>query len=258
MGLKVEHFKDFSREVVYVTSKTKKEYILSLMRNQGVSLLPVIDNNGTKLVGYIKRKDLFFWFYDHPEKLFADLDIKEILKDNLESVDEGSYISDVMEKLTNRPAVLIRNSKGVYTHIISPRVAANALEKYSVAFREIEKIERYFKEVISYCNLSLDPVNEKEHGSNRSDLTINDLSFFNYIKIIDKQRDKLEINDDWDYVKDLMHKCRMYRNDLMHFKISVDTSRTKLLKSLSTFFLRNFPFLEKDEEPKAEEAFSKN
>ena len=230
MGLKVKDFKHFSKEIVFVESKESKEYIMSLMRNQGVSLLPIIDNKGKDFKGYIKRKDLFFWVLDNPKKSIADLNLEEIIKHGLHSVGEDEYISDVMKKLTDQPAVLIKDEKGKYTRIISPRVAANALEKYSAAFREIEKMEDHFRKLITDFDVKI-PNSEK---------TVNDLSFFDYIKLVKKNWDSFEITDDEKYIIDLMHKCRMYRNDLMHFKVSVDLDRNYLLTSLNDFFDRLF------------------
>lgn len=239
MGLKVKDFKHFSKKIVFVESKESKEYIMSLMRNQGVSLLPIIDNDGKDFKGYIKRKDLFFWVLDNPKKSIADLNLEEIIKHGLHSVGEDEYISDVMKKLTDQPAVLIKDERGKYTHIISPRVAANALEKYSAAFREIEKMEDHFRKLITDFGIKI-PNPEK---------TVDELSFFDYIKLVRQNWENLEIADDKKYIIDLMHKCRIYRNQLMHFKVSVDLDRNYLLTSLNDFFDRHFK--EHEEQAKA-------
>ena len=75
------------------------------------------------------------------------------------------------------------------------------------------------------------------------------MSFFDYIKLVKKNWDSFEITDDEKYIIDLMHKCRMYRNDLMHFKVSVDLDRNYLLTSLNDFFDRHFK--EHEEQAKA-------
>ena len=246
MAIKFKDFKQFARKISYINeNRLKTNFVLSKFSAERISLLPVLKNDGKDLVGYISRKKLFLTLIEDCSTPPNEINIKNLVDDKLEILNEESDISDVMDALKKFPAVLIRNKEGVIEWVVSPRVAANALEEYSKAFREIEKIETIVRLAIDELGLDYSYINL--NGQTKAEESTQ-LSFGHYIMIFMKSWDKLGISLDRKYVHDLMDECRIYRNQLVHFKTSLNKDRNKKLTNLFELFYKEFKHLIKEKD----------
>ena len=238
MALKFKDFKQYARKISFVEQKNlNTDYVLSIFNTEKISLLPILDRNQQKFYGYISRKNLLLALLEKKDKPISSIDVKQLVEKHLTILEETDYISNIMDELNQHPAVLIKDKENKIEWVVSPRVAANALEEYSKAFRLIERIEVLIRDVILERNLDFISVFKDTNFNPESP---DELSFANYIKIFKCEWNKLDIMEDQDYVVDLMHQCRMYRNDLVHFKTSLDKDRNKKLEVLYGMFLKHF------------------
>jgi hypothetical protein len=208
----------FAKKLISVDSSAN----LSLLKTkflEGISLLPIIDNNGKKNVGLYRRKTMW-------EKFISDdeIDLKSLKETSLPEVNESDSLLYAMNLLSNHSAILI-NEKNTYTKLITPRVVADSLQDYSVKFLIIENLETQLRSIIIQLQ-SIHPIELK-------DRILNDLSFADYHEIIGRYFEtSIFKNLDRKYILNLINESRLFRNDVCHFKLT-NNNGDESLKKLS-------------------------
>ena len=206
----------FAKKLISVDSSAD----LSLLKTkflEGISLLPIIDNNGKKNVGLYRRKTMW-------EKFIADdeIDLKSLKETSLPEVNESHSLLYAMNLLSNHSAILI-NEKNTYTKLITPRVVADSLQDYSEKFLIIENLEKQLRSIIVQLE-SIHPIELK-------DRILNALSFAEYHEIIGRYFEtSIFKNLDRKYILNLINESRLFRNDVCHFKLTNNTGDESLKK----------------------------
>lgn len=208
-----------ARPLISINSQSSLKEVYTKMISEQISLIPIIDNNGKNYRGYIRQKDLFKSMIDNYE-LFKTKVIDDFLVKGkeLRVVHVFMTLNDLMEKLNNRPSVLIRDESGKYTGIITPRVLAEFLFEYSERFILIEKIEINIRERIQKNNIKLNKIINELYNKPLPE-NVNELDFGQYVVVLSKKWEELGLNSL--SKKEFFSKLdsvRKYRNALMHFK----------------------------------------
>ena len=239
MAIKFNDFKQYARRISFIEPKNlNTNFVLSMFKTEKISLLPILDKNQKVFHGFISRKNLLLALLEQKDQSISSIDITQLVQKDLTILEDDDYISDIMIALNQHPAVLIKEKhSNKIKWIVSPRVAANALEEYSKAYRLIEKIEHLIREVITKFDLDYKSCFENSSFIPKSP---KQLSFGNYIEIFKNEWSKLNLTEDKSYVLDLMDQCRIYRNQLVHFKTTLDKDRNKKLDILYKMFLTRF------------------
>ena len=124
------------------------------MLSEDIPYLPIIDHKGKSNVGLYKRKDLFEWLIKNPGKEIDSVPKDKFKRKALPVIDINSSFNETVSIINSNSAILVKTD-GKFSHLISPRTVANALEKYSSGFRVFESLERLIRDKIIDNNIEL-------------------------------------------------------------------------------------------------------
>ena len=222
-----------ARPLISANSESSLKDIYTKMISNEISLIPIIDHNGKHFRGYIRQKDLFRALIDDYEAFInKKIDDFIVIGKELRIVNESMSLNDLMDKLNNRPSVLIRNESDKYTGIITPRVLAEFLFEYSEKFLLIEKIENNIRERIKKNNIKLHKIINDLYNKPLPE-TVNELDFGQYIIVLSKKWEQLGLNSlSRKEFFSRLDSVRKYRNALMHFKSCDHKAGTEDSRSL--------------------------
>lgn len=237
MDKKVELIQSHARKLVCVDSSASLKEVYTFMLAEGVSYLPIIDNNLKKNVGVYKRKDFFKWFILNPHKNIDEVDKSEFKSDKLPEVSMESSLKETMKSLHDNSALLIKD-EGRFTHLITPRVVANALEEYSERFYIYEKLEKSIRYLIVRQGIKLKELDDAKLNKPFPP-EVEKLDFGQYRTIFSKKWDSLGLSYlDKDVIGEYLKNANNYRNALMHFRLTDESvgfeDAKKLLKILQS------------------------
>ena len=208
-----------AKKLISTDSSASLKEVYTKMLYEEVSLVPIIDNNNKKHVGLYRRKKLFEWFIKNSNKEIESVP-KSYFKENpLPAVDMQTSLKEAMLLLHNNSAILVKNNDGSYTHLITPRVIANALEVYAVRFMVYESLEKTIRKKITDNNILINLM-----SSSNPNLPFpknpNELMFSQYITIFSKKWEELQMSHlDKKTILSLLTSANEYRNNLMHFRL---------------------------------------
>jgi len=219
----------FAKELISVDSSATIEKIVTQFKSNVISLLPIIDHKKKKNTGLIRRRKM----WDMMVKKLPIESINDLKEEPLPEISIDDSLFDAITKLKSVSAILVRNKNKEYTHLITPRVVANALEEYAERFKEIEILEDNLKKVIKEL-----PQTELKKFEDEFDTELERMDFSNYTKILSKYWETLSIkNYDKKLFTKLLDESREYRNALMHFRLEEKNDGLKSLKKLNRLFL---------------------
>ena len=205
MNQTVEFLLPFAKKLIYVDSSADISLLKTKFIEHNVSLLPIIDNKGSKNVGLYKRKVM--WSRYANEIKFDEKSIKE---KELPEVDVNDNLFHAMDLLSKHSAVLI-NENNSFSKLITTRVVADALRDYSHKFLSIESLENKLRDIVRALKIL--------HSDVLGDVVVSELTFEQYKEFIGryfndtifkklKKKEILKMIDD----------SRLFRNDVCHFK----------------------------------------
>lgn len=206
MNQTVEFLLPFAKKLIYVDSSADISSLKTKFIEHNVSLLPIIDNKGSKNVGLYRRKEMWFRYANE-----AKIDKKSIKEKKLPEVDINDNLFHAMNLLSTHSAVLI-NENNSFSKLITTRVVADALRDYSLKFLSIESLENKLRDIVRALKIL--------HPDKLGDIVDSELTFEQYKEFIGryfadtifkklKKKEILKLIDD----------SRLFRNDVCHFKL---------------------------------------
>ena len=216
----------YARKLVYASLSVDIKKINTLMISNNVSMIPIIPG-GKRNLALIRRKSIWKYMIENQQKL-PELD--EMQEEPLPAVKVGDSLDDTLEKIRSNSAVLLEDEDGVFRKILTPKSVAESLFEFSTKYVKINNLENRLKELIN--GLSIESVNEclTTEYKNFSDgvgveKPVPDLD---KLTMMDYQ---LIFNNLWDSFSSLQHldksmmnklleETRIYRNDVMHFRLT--------------------------------------
>ena len=216
----------YARKLVYASLSVDIKQINTLMISNNVSMIPIIPG-GKRNLALIRRKSIWKYMIENQQKL-PELD--EMQEEPLPAVKVGDSLDDTLEKIRSNSAVLLEDEDGVFRKILTPKSVAESLFEFSTKYVKINNLENRLKELIN--GLSIESVNEclTTEYKNFSDVDgvekpVPDLD---KLTMMDYQ---LIFNNLWDSFSSLQHldksmmnklleETRIYRNDVMHFRLT--------------------------------------
>ena len=206
MNQTVEFLLPFAKKLFYVDSSADISLLKTKFMEHEVSLLPIIDNKGSKNVGLYRRKEMWFRYANE-----AKIDKKSIKEKKLPEVDINDNLFHAMNLLSTHSAVLI-NENNSFSKLITTRVVADALRDYSLKFLSIESLENKLRDIVRALKIL--------HPDKLGDIVDSELTFEQYKEFIGryfadtifkklKKKEILKLIDD----------SRLFRNDVCHFKL---------------------------------------
>ena len=215
-----------ARNLVSAVFEDDMKRIISLMLSHNVSMIPIIPG-GKENLAVIRRKKIWKYMIENQQKL-PELD--EMKEKPLPDVNLGDPLEDTLDKIRSNSAVLLADEDGVFRKILTPKSVAESLFEFSTKYVKINNLENRLKELIN--GLSIESVNEclTTEYKNFSDgvgveKPVPDLD---KLTMMDYQ---LIFNNLWDSFSSLQHldksmmnklleETRIYRNDVMHFRLT--------------------------------------
>lgn len=221
-----------AKKLVYVDSSASLKKICTLFLSEEISYLPIIDNGGTRTVGVYKRKDLFTRFIEDSNMSIDEVDKSEFKRSALVDFPEDKTLQEIMSLLVEHSALLLK-SDGVYTHLVTPKVVASALEKYSDQFLIYETLEKTIRILFKKQGIQLAELHHSNLDKPFPD-KLDELDFGQYRIIFSRKWDSLGLMHlDKKTVMKLLDSARDYRNALMHFRLKEDSSGLEDAKKLN-------------------------
>lgn len=219
MSQNIETIQFFAKSLISVDSSVPIKAVYSLMIAEKVSHLPIIDHDFKKNVGVYRRKDLFEWILKNPDKNIDDQPQALFKKDPLSEVGSKSDLSETMNKLRGKSGILLKDG-GKYTHFISPRVVANALEKYSEHYMTLEKLEHLIRKRIRDKKIKLSDISLAHIAAKSFPTDPEHMTFGHYRIVFGKKWKELDINLDKKVLDKYLENVNEYRNALLHFRFT--------------------------------------
>ncbi|MBJ2173648.1 CBS domain-containing protein [Aureibaculum sp. A20] len=236
MNHSIESIQAFAKELIKVESSASIKEVYTKMLSENISHLPIIDQDGKRNVGLYKRKEIFRWLIENPNKQIQDVPINNFKHKKLPEVNMQNSLQDTMKLLHNDSAILVRNDHGQYSHLITPRVVANALEVYANRFMVYENLENEIRSRIIDRNINLEEI-DAEGLDKPIPVNPENIEFGQYITIISKKYSEMGLDYlDKKTIIGLLDSARQYRNALMHFRLNFDEKGLKDAENLISIF----------------------
>ena len=226
---------EFGKEVVCVDSSASFNEICTKLITEDVSYLPILDHNKTKNVGVYSRKDIFKWLYKKSPVGLDTVSPKLFKKQALPQINSNTKFYDFTNLVKTNSAVLFRNSDGQYSKFISPRVLANVLDNYSNKYITLENLEISIREFLNDKGIELNKI-KSDNLNKELPTSFEMLDFGQYITVISKCWDDLNLNYDKKSVIALLTDASSYRNSVMHFRLTNENEGLYSLKKLLNLF----------------------
>ena len=206
MNQTVEFLLPFAKKLIYVDSSADISLLKTKFIEHNVSLLPIIDNKGSKNVGLYRRKVM--WSRYANEIKFDEKSIKE---KKLPEVDVNDNLFHAMDLLSRHSAVLI-NENNSFSKLITTRVVADALRDYSHKFLSIESLENKLRDIVRALKIL--------YPDKLVDVVDSELTFEQYKEFIGRYfDDTIFKNLKKKEILKMIDDSRLFRNDVCHFKL---------------------------------------
>ena len=220
----------YARKLVYASLSVDIKQINTLMISNNVSMIPIIPG-GKRNLALIRRKSIWKYMIENQQKL-PELD--EMQEGPLPTVKVGDSLDDTLEKIRSNSAVLLEDEDGVFRKILTPKSVSESLYEFSTKYVKINNLEKRLRDLIN--DLSIESVKEcltteyKKYadvdGVEKRVPDLDKLTMMDY---------KLIFNNLWDSFSSLQHldksmmnklleETRIYRNDVMHFRLTDEAS----------------------------------
>jgi len=192
----------------------------------------VIDQNGKKNIGVFERKRIFEWMLKNDGKELDDSNKKELKDEALPEVNLQTPLSEAMKLLHNKSAIIVKNEEGIFSHLITPRVIANALEDYAGRFMVYEALENLIRQRIVDHKITFNDIDVSSLDKPFPSVP-EKMDFGQYSILISKKWNELGLDHlDKKTILSLMGSAQDYRNSLMHFRLEKDDSGLNDAKKL--------------------------
>ena len=216
----------YARKLVYASLSVDIKQINTLMISNNVSMIPIIPG-GKRNLALIRRKSIWKYMIENQQKL-PELD--EMQEEPLPTVKVGDSLDDTLEKIRSNSAVLLEDEDGVFRKILTPKSVSESLYEFSTKYVKINILEKRLRDLIN--DLSIESVKEcltteyKKYadvdGVEKRVPDLDKLTMMDY---------QLIFNNLWDSFSSLQHldksmmnklleETRIYRNDVMHFRLT--------------------------------------
>ena len=215
-----------ARNIVSAAFEDNMKRIISLMLLHNVSMIPIIPG-GKQNLALIRRKKIWKYMIENKQKL-PELD--EMQEEPLPAVKVGDSLDDTLEKIRSNSAVLLEDEDGVFRKILTPKSVAESLFEFSTKYVKINNLENRLKDLIT----------ELSKASVKKCLTTEYKKFSDGVGVEKPVPDldkltmmdyQLIFNNLWDSFSSLQHldksmmnklleETRIYRNDVMHFRLT--------------------------------------
>ena len=231
MNQNIKSIQSFAKKLIKVASSASIEEVYNIMISEEISYVPIIDNNGKRNRALYSRKKLFEWLIKNPEKDIKTIPKEEFQQEKLPEIEMQTPLQDTMRKLKGKSAILVKVN-GEYTHLITPRIVANALEAYSKGFMVFESLEKLIRKKIYENNIDLKEIIDSESGEPlKSDP--DRLGFGQYSQIFSKKQTEMGLGHvNKKIFNGLLETALDYRNGLMHFRLKDENNGLEDAKKL--------------------------
>jgi hypothetical protein len=228
----VSNLLPFAKKLISVKSSATIKEIQTVMIANDVSYVPLIDHEGKVNVGVVRRKTIWSWMLKNDG--IPPSEVTPVRGRPLPSVKAGDSLSSAMKMLKTGSALLLQGEDTVFTHFISPRVTANALESYSRKFFAIEELEGLIREKLKYLS------NENHAEIADASPTDAEYTFGYYHRVFSKFWSKLGLDQfERKRVLCLILDAGKYRNSVMHFQLDEASSGLDSVQKLQKIFTPN-------------------
>lgn len=230
---RISRLKAASAELVCLNSGATIELAVTLMMQHDVSQLPVMQNN-RRVLGMVSWRSIC-------RKLQIGNKCNTVngCMEKAHEVRATASMFEAVRLLAKHDALLVRDSSGLYTGIITNADIAAQFGDLAEPFLLLGDIESYLRYLIER-SFTLDELKAAmdPNDPDRDVTSVNNLSFGEYTRLVEKPEnwDRMNLPLDRARVVKTLEAVRQIRNDVMHFDPDpLDDESIKLLRGCSAF-----------------------
>lgn len=226
--LTVEKICNYLPKLIFVDSSTNVLAIQTMLVANQISVVPIIDNGQRKNVGIVRLRKLWEWTLTHSESP----SISDIKEKPLPVVGLKESLAKATKLFDDNPGVLVQGENGLIDQFLSPRIIANAFQVFASQFEPLGVLENHLQQ-----RLKLVSTEAFQEAVGRN-IQICDCTLGDYITVVSKLWDSLGlVAFDKSSVLQMLNCARVFRNELMHFRLNKDPSlEIKNIEALNRIF----------------------
>ena len=220
-----------------VSMNNSLAHAITIMQHNDYSQLPVISGKGDRsLCGYISWKTigLALWHKKEGEKVadYMSTDVTTILK--------TLPLLEAIPIIAEKEFVIVLNEDKTFSGIITASDIADEFLSITQAeaFLLLEQIELQIRILLGRAGILLKEIQDECIEENRHVESIDDLTFGEYCRVIQKQKhwEKLNIKTDHGDFISYMDNINKIRNEIMHFRPDgIGEEKMQALRNMARF-----------------------
>lgn len=202
-----------NRIPVSIQKNSKLTEAITLMMMHNYSQLPVMSGERT-VSGVITWETIGYGITNGCK---SEL-VKDYTKKEIEVIDYETPLLTAIEKIISNEFALVKKSDNSITGIVTIADISSQFINVTEPFLLLEQIENHIRLILDGKFL-LEEMKEYTNGDDKEIEYIDDLTFGNYIRIIEnpKNWERLKLSIERNHFIKQLDKVREIRNDVMHF-----------------------------------------
>lgn len=229
-----------NRTPVSIQKEAKLNEAITLMMLHNYSQLPVMSGART-VVGVITWETIGYGITNGCKSEF----VKDYIKKEIEIIDYETPLLAAIEWIISKEFALVKKSDNTISGIVTIADISSQFINVTEPFLLLEQIENHIRLILDGKFL-LEEMKEYTNGEEREFEYIDDLSFGNYIRIIEKPDnwERLNLSVERSHFIKQLDKIREIRNDVMHFDPEgITKEQREDLYKMSKFLMEIIKFI---------------
>jgi len=223
-----------------ISKDAKLKEAITLMMLHNYSQLPIMNGNRT-VDGVITWESIGYGISNGLNSEF----VRDYIKKEVEIIDYEAPLLTAIEKIIDKEFALVRKSDKTISGIVTIADISSQFINVTEPFLLLEQIENHIRLILDGKFL-LEELKQYTNGEEKEIEYIDDLTFGNYIRIIEKPEnwDKLKLSVERSHFIKQLDKIRIIRNDIMHFDPEgITQEQREDLNKMSKFLMEIIKFL---------------
>lgn len=231
-----------NKSLVSVQKDAKLKEAITLMMLHNYSQLPVMSGQRS-VTGVVTWESIGYGLANGCE---SEL-VKDYIKQQVEIIDYETPLLEAVRKIIDNEFALVKKHDNTISGIVTIADISSQFINVTEPFLLLEQIENHIRLILDGKFL-VEEMKDFCHGDGdeREIEFIDDLTFGNYIRIIEdpKNWERLNLSIERSYFIKQLHKIREIRNDVMHFDPEgITNEQREDLSKMSNFLMELRKFL---------------
>ncbi len=232
---KVKIMEAANKKPIFIDNSAKLNEAVTIMQLNNYSQLPVTNNGERGLCGYISWETIGVASFNGIKSDY----VKDYISKDIEVIEINTPILEAIKKIYNNEFAVVVGEDKALCGIITIADISSQFLSITEPFILLEQIENQIRIIFHGCFL-LEELKEVCTEENREITSIDDLTFGEYIRLIEKEEkwEKLNLSADKKVFIKRLDDIRQIRNDVMHFEPAGITKLQHEVLKRTTIYLK--------------------